>query len=525
MDLLSAGIVLLLFIALIVFSVFSAKTWHWSNIVLVNLIFIAAIAASIGMSKAYNLRHKDMAELDRQNQARDRFEKEAQQALHGSPESILYDPDSLRYKAQQVRLSFTGRGRVWTNGQIEIDGDRRAFIFNQPRPEGGQDAPVTPLALRDTELLLFADDDVLGSPYPTHYIGRVVVVEESPERIVLSGVKTGGQSEIVDQREWDNPTTTWTLFEKMPLDDHDTFKMAILARIEINKEEATPEELELAEKIRQQELDISTYRQLLENLYLPADLFNLSPDSREYEAIIDRFAFDGYSLGKIENWVEENAGNRKSQQFVPADDEVLIEYRFDANSNDEYIVDSATGAVVTDGPFTALGLAVDQSLHQGAPIRFSTGDVVRIDQRTADGMRGNEVITPFRTRETVTEIDRIYVRKLKDYPMLFNDISLRSQFMEMETARAEALAQRQQAALASTQQQETERNNIKIGMEQDIENLQQDVEVVDQLIASRSEQLQTMQQSILQIRLQLSEQYRRIQEISLLIEKAAFAGR
>lgn len=528
MDFISAGIVFLVFVVLVVFTVLSAKTWHWLNIVMINLIFLTTVAATIGLSQAYKLRQRDLTAEQNALAQLERAKKEADLAVFGQPDSLIYAPDSLRAKTQQVRLMFTGRGRVWTGGTATIEQDnpqQRRFTFAVNRPEQQDDLELSRIQMVDTELFLFADENIFGQSYPTRFIGRVLVVSESPTDIVIESVKTGGQELIIEPEEWANPTTSWTLFEKMPIDRHDIFKMRFLVDVEMDPESATPDDQQLAEAIRQDQMEIGPYRRLLEQRYLRPETFDLESDSAEYEAIIDYYAFDGFSLGKIETWIEQNTGIRQSPSFVPNTDEVFVMYRFNQASQDEYIVDSATGALTTDGAFTAIGFAVDRSLHHGGPIRFNEGDFVLIDQQTADGERGADQITPFRLREDVTEIDRVYVRKLRNYPFLFTNLSLRASQAERERARVTDRIQIDETALENAQNQERERERIVQGLEQDIENLKKDLEIVTALAQRRQSELETMQSEIDSLQSRIRETYIRIQELNLEIERSAFAGR
>ena len=61
-------------------------------------------------------------------------------------------------------------------------------------------------------------DTINGQPYPLTYIGSVLVSGESPESLKLQPVF------ISNVQEWNEPSSSWTLFEKMPLDRHDTFQ-------------------------------------------------------------------------------------------------------------------------------------------------------------------------------------------------------------------------------------------------------------------------------------------------------------
>lgn len=528
MDLISAGIVFLVFVALLTFTWLARKTWNWLDITFVNLVFLITVLATAALAQAYNLRQRDMAAESQARTQLERAKREAELALVGERDASTYGPDSLRAKAQQVRLLFASRGRVWMNGGVTVEGqnnEQRRLTFSSERPAEQADFELSRLKLKDTELYLFVDENIKGEPYPSRFIGRVLVVDESPKEIVIESVKTGGREVIVEEQEWNNPSSTWTLYEKMPLDRHDLFRERFLADVDLEPESTSPEDQQLAEAIRNDQLEIGDYRRLLEDRYLNANFFNLDSNSPEYEALIDSYAFDGYSLGKIESWIKSNNGIRQTDSFVPATDEVFIMYRFNKASNEEYIVDSATGALTTDGAFTAFGYAVDRSLHHGGPIRFNEGDFVLIDQQTADGERGAEQIPPFRSKEDVTEVDRVYVRKLKNYPFLFTNLSILADQAEQETNRVRDSIKIDETALQNTQNQERERDKIVEGLQQDITNLKNDLQVITELLERREGDLQRMTAEMDTLRRNIRETYLRLQERTLEIERSAFAGR
>ncbi len=526
MDLISAGIILLVFIVLIVFSVKAAKTWHWVNVVFVNLTFLATVGASIGLSQAWHLRQRDQKAEQSAEELMERAKKEAQLAISGNPDSSSYDPDSLRHKAQQVQLMFLGRGQVWPNGTGTVEDGKHKFTFASPRPADDK------MVLKDVELHLFADEPILEQAYPVRYIGRVSVVEESPTELVLTPVRTGEINVLVDEQEWNNPSSTWTLFEHMPLDRHDTFRKLILSDVK-SFEAPNPEELKLAEDIEndgeevgsKRQMEIGPYRQLLEARYLPPETFGLDANSAEYERIIDSYAFDGFTLGKIQEWIEQNAGSRVNRSFEPPAEELFVRYKFNTPSKDEYSVDSPAGSLQVDGAFTITGLAVDPSLKAGKAIRFDAGREVLIDKQTAEGFRGNEQIPRFDNTEDVTKMEEIFVRKLRNFPYLFTNIGVRANELEQEIARVQASIAIEQTAFDNAERQRSERDTIISGLKQDQGNLNADLRAAESLLQLRQQQLQNLQTDLAAVKQQIQEQYLAIQQLNRAIEQTVYAGR
>ena len=514
MDLMYAGIVGLVFILLIVFTVLASKTWHWINIVFVILTFIAGVGASIGLAQVYKLRNDAMKDAQKAEELALKNQKEADLAVYGSPESIVYDRDSLRGINEALALALAGRGRVWSGGQVVVDGDLRTFTFATARPADDENQ----IKLKNVLLYVFADGSIIGQPYPQSYIGTVLVTEETPQSIKLQPMF------IANGQEWSKPSTSWSLFEKMPLDRRGTFKLGIVSFVD--SQENPPEGLkQLAEGIRSDSMDIGRFRQALMQNYLTAQSLNLDPASAEYEKLIDRYAFDGISLGKIQNWIDENAATRVTQRFEPTPEEVFIRYRFDQKSSRAYQVD-ADGSLETDGAFTPLGQAIEPSLQAGKEIEFGEGDTVLVDQLTAEGyQRGTEQIPPFTQQEEVTEVDRVYIRQLRDFPYVLGDLYAQTTNFIEETDRVRQNNGIQEKSLADAEAQLQDRLNTTAGLEMDNGNLKNDLDTVTSFLAERQEENRVFRARIQSLMDQIMQRYQRIEEMARQAETQAFAGR
>jgi hypothetical protein len=251
--------------------------------------------------------------------------------------------------------------------------------------------------------------------------------------------------------------------------------------------------------IQGDEFDISEFRKALAT-HLPASLFGLAEDSQEYEALIDRYAFDGLTLGQIQNWIEAQGAARKNPRFEPLSGEVFVEYKFNKKSNRAYQVDAAEGAgnLVTDGLFTTLGLAVPTSLHAGKPVEFEKDDIVLVDQFTADGYArpdGTQV-PPFNRTEDVTEVSRRFIRQLNDYPYILQDLKSQANKLDEETKQVVANNTETQKALDDADSQIRVRDEVITKLAQDQQNLRQDLEMIQMLFDSRTRELEDIKQQI-----------------------------
>ncbi len=520
MDPIYASIIGLVFIILIVFTVLSAKTWHWVNIVFVNLCFLAAVGAAAGMAQVFELKHTQLQDLEASEKLLEKNQEDARLAVYGPTDAKGYDRGSLRGIAHESNLENTGQGRVWSGGTVAAAGTDRTFQFPAPRP----DDPAEQVPLKDVLLYAFSDGMIDGQPFPQTYIGTVMVKAESPANATLTPIF------IADRLQWEQPTTTWSLFEKMPMDRHHTFQMGIIAEADSNPA-ASEAVKNLAQSIRDEKMEIGPYREFLKARYLTPERMNLDPASPEYEALIDRYAFDGMSLGKIQKWIEANQANRINNRFQPPPEETFIEYRFKKDSKNTHKV-NADGSIEADGQFTQLGHAIDPALHAEKDVMFAEGDTVLVDQRTATGyQRGTDLVPAFADQEVdgsgktiVEEIDKFYFRQLRDYPYMLVDLETQARKFEEEAARIQAGVVVQEKAYADAEAQLAARTQIIAGLQQDQSNLNKDLAVIQALHENRDAEIEQLQSKIAALRESIDADYARIQQLTEAIERRAFAG-
>ncbi len=485
----------LLLVAVIVFVVLSAKDWHWLNLVLIVFVFIAGSAAMLAMAQTLHLRTKAIKRYDSALKDAQAKTQLANDAVFGKADSAEYGADSVRGLAQQVNLLRIGRGRVYSNGSVSNTDGQIRFEFPTELPDGNDDA----LTLQDTELFAFqevqrpaADGDGQIS-IPVGFIGKFLVVEQQPKFLVME--RTGLLGNFT---QYQQPTGTWSLYERMPFDRHGIFR----------------DVMGLSD-VQEEDFKISEFRNALIN-FMPAQMFGLEANSAPYERLIDEFCFDGLSLGKIQNWVESQAASRVSKRFEPKLDEVFVRYRFEKTS-DPYDVDDTSGKLDTDGTFTINGLAVDPTLHlpENKQVVFKKDDIVNIDLRTAEGYQrpdGTEV-PAFAVRESVVEVGRFYSRTLTDYPFEMTNIFNRSEKMADDADRLIENNEVQQLANDDTLLQQQERSRLIASLEKDNGMLQQDLDQVTALLQSLEDQQRgkaEMIESLLEEMNSLQESLRRL---------------
>jgi hypothetical protein len=509
----SAGILGLAFILLIVFCVLASKTWNWINIVFLILTFMAGVGAIFGLTTVSSLRTDAINEADRYEDLAETTKKRAEEQIKGDPTSATYGPGSLRYIDGVLSREMIGRGRVWPNGQIVADGDKRTFTFSTARP-----ADFEPL--QDVVLLAFLELDVKGQLYPAGFIGSVRVVAEAPGTLTLEPVA------LADFQQFVTPTGTWRLFEKMPLDRRGTFKRAIIAAAKTNPD-ASERLKTFARSLEDEnvELDITTFRDYLKGFLQPQNL-GIDPESIEYEALIDRYAFDGLPIGTIEQWIDNNSASRKSPRFQPGPEEVFVKYEFTAPSRQEGYQVDAIGSVENDGLFNPLGHAIDQELHHGGVVTFEKGDTVLVDQVSAEGyQRSGTQVPAFEIGESVKVVDRIYIRQVRDYPFEFGNLTLQSAKADEEIQRVSQSNVVQQKLIDDANAQIQERLRIINDQTEDRTNLQNDLDTINALATQKTQQVSTLKQTIASLETKIEALYTELRTASIALSRKAFAGK
>jgi hypothetical protein len=480
----SIAVVALLFILLIVFCVISAKSWHWSNIVFLILAYIAGVAACIGLSKVLDGRSKALKAVSTSEKRLNTLIDQLEMVTSGPADSLSYSPDSLRGRTAALQLQLHGQGRVWS-GLVNANGNTRVFNFDQARDVG----EGNPVVLKDVVLYAFLNEavDATGTTYPKSFIGTVRVINETPAAWNLE------PAFMVRQDLYDaGDGAEWSLYEKMPADRHDTFSN--IAKIDVEADD----------------FDITAYRTRLETDFLPAALMGFEVDNGDpelaraaaiaYERFIDRIAFDGLSLGTIESWIDN--AERISGDFSPAPEEVFVKYQFEKKSgNDKPFLVDAEGSLEGEGPFTKNGQAIDKSIHNGSEVQFDKDDIVLVDSRNATGYNRPDqtVVPPFDQRYPVKELDRVFVRRLNNFPLMLEKLRIQAKEIAEKTVVVKADIQIAQKTLDNALLQQDERDIVIGKLREDNDNLTQDVQVIAELLKNRQSEVESLREKILEV--------------------------
>lgn len=503
-DLISASVVGLIALIVIVFAILSAKNWHWVNVVLLIFTLIASITSIIGMTYAFKHRRDGMVQF-RDARARALKEEERlEKIISGDPLSVKYDKGSLRDSNNRLALAMTGRGNAWRGCTVTADGEQNKFALKGERKLEDETSLVGAI------VYAFSENDGI----PANYIGSVAVEKKEADGETTYVLKP---IDLEDTQRFENPQKPWTLFEKMPQDQHGIFKEALISKTNLEEDNDSPA-AKLVKSIQESkefnkefaEIAIADFTQILKRDFLPANQLGYDPDSLGYEQLIDQYAFDGQSIGRIEKYIDETP-DRKNKLFEPAPEEVFIKFSFLEDSDTAIQTDAAenVGNLANDGLFNTAGQSVVSALMQNPDgVTFKTNDVVLIDEPSATEFQNTH-------QGKLKQIDRIYVRPLYDFPLIFKDIKVREARFVKETIIAKATIAKAEVALSDANKQIVVRTELINKNTQDEERFNRDVENIRATNEASRVQTAELERQIKSLQAKTDSQYKQIQTQTL----------
>lgn len=181
--------------------ILSAKTWHWSQVVLVLFILIFGTTALVLGTEVYRIHRNLRAGIPRLEQQIAAAEELKNRLVNGAPEE-----PGIRELEHRLQLVTRERGRVWRGAtptsEVADDGKVSVTIPN-PQPHG---------LAEDTIVYAFETGDPGENK---QYLGEFRVVESGAEGVTLDPVP------VIDARTGDRLVASegpWSLYETMPAD-------------------------------------------------------------------------------------------------------------------------------------------------------------------------------------------------------------------------------------------------------------------------------------------------------------------
>ena len=500
-DLISAGVVGLIALIVLVFAILSAKNWHWVNVVLLIFTLIASITSIIGMTYAFKHRRDGMLIFQRESKRALDAEAKLENIISGDPLSVQYGKGSLRDSNNRLALAMTGRGHAWRGCTVTADGEQNKFTLKNERNQEDEASLVGAIVYAFSE----------NNGIPANYIGSVAV-EVIESELVLKPV------DLVDSQRFENPQKPWTLFEKMPQDQHGIFKEALVPKTNLEEDDIDSAVAKLVKSMQESkeiskefvEVDIAEFTQILKRDFLPANQLGYAPDSLEYEQLIDQYAFDGQSIGRIEKYIDSTPG-RNNTLFEPAPEEVFIKFSFLEDSDTAVQTDAAdnVGNLANDGLYNTAGQSVVASLMQNPNgVTFKTNDVVMIDEPSAVEFQNAH-------QGKLKQIDRIYVRPLHDFPLMFKDMKIRAAQFVKEKITAEATTAKTEVAWQDALKQIEVRTELIAKSTEDEERFKRDAGNLLKTNEASRQRSAELERQIKSLEAKTDSQYKQIQTQTL----------
>lgn len=503
-----------LFIALIVFLVLSAKNWHWAHITAVVLVFLAAVPAYYCLAYSLKTRkalvkqyHDSVKELNAERTKYFGTLYGAQPGTRGG-----FGDGSLKAELARYNLLTTGKGRSWDQATIQARNGNELTIdipvaaapnpenpaadpaapadptnpappapaAPAPAPEGGE-YPLVGSLLYVFQLTGLTIEENRQVPVPGGYVGayRVTAVNGT---VITAIAETAMEIEV-------NNGDPVALFERPPQDTNDVMNMAL--RFESGDKPS-----------------IDDYRQRFAAVF-PADSFKLEEDSKAYQDMLDSFSFDGRSINEINEW--RNA--QGLPEWNPGVEEIQVVSRVLRQM--EETVDGTQDMLIS-GVFDSLGRANDPELQLGKSAQIAVSregdekDVLVVDAATATSGYTRQDGTQVRSWEEegrIQPVNRLYSRRLRDYTteieQLMFDQGIFSERITEYTRLNTSVSTSVQAADAQEQLRQTKITELT----QDQDHLKADIQVANGYLSELETRLADLRREIRDNYLQISNMH------------------
>jgi hypothetical protein len=477
------------FVVLIFGLVKSARNWTWVPITASVLIFITAVLGGLGLSQSFKARRAWMDRAIENEKVVQQRQREYNQVRFGEEGAIQYSPNSLEGVNHRLNLLTIGEGRIWYNCQPEVSGNTVTIKFSATALDGA--TPLSAQLKPDMTLYLFADRarDVGEKTImaPVEFVGSYVVksVDAAANLATLEPMFVTNFS----KNESTTPTTSWTLFERMPSDSRDAFR----------------DSLGLAE------FSLAAYRQALQDKYLKAEDLGMDPASREYEALLDEYTFDGVATNDIQGFIKEQQGRINETFDTSRSVNLLTQVQFDEPRKFEV---DGKGNIVTDGPFDRDGLANDRQLHIGREATIAKDGTAIISRDAAingytrvDGTRQDPLTG-------VKEIVDYYTRTLRDYPHMLKETGKMREMLEKSIASVTNYNDNSLKILEYANEQKAHRATLIDKLQKDLNRRLEEEQIAKDFLAVQDRQIAEKKQQIRQMYEQTIELYQQLQQKS-----------
>ena len=450
---------LFVFIYLIVVT---ARSWGILQTILLCFLFIECWTFLFGTAHVLDRRLADLKEFTTTRDKLVELQKSNHRLIWGG-DNIGEEQEALVPLAGEVRRLTADRGRVWRGAsKLNIEGENiRLELAAATPPVPGQEelvaaepvpaaaavpadsAPSIPL-----DMVVYGFSQVMDEnnrPIPQYYLGEFKAIESTAGQVLLQPTSPLEPNQI----KAINDETTWSLYELLPQDSHETFAAE-----------------------GSQASEDAVFGRMDEEM-----LGNLLADIPEA---------DGRRAKVLSAYVRDGQPAQESDppRNVWLKVETLMPFELDVDSDEQ-------ANATVGGYFDASGRTVDERIKRGEEkkVTLAEGTQVLLPQE-----RANELID----RGQVKLIQRIYVRPLNAYEKGFghlrnrrNEVLRLTQVTSRETA---ILEEANQLGIAMTSARQVEAQKLTADRDQYLHELSvvtNEVKVIaDKLVETRNHLIQ-----------------------------------
>ena len=420
------------------------KTWRFTHIFFSFLVFAGTAAFLWIASMSLKTHHEWRTHFEAYTKAIAKAEAENEKYQHGDLNEVKQSDESIRSLRAKLDRSLVERGRVWRECTPTLPASNRApesltlEVGPVPAslPQGTTPRPSG--IILKTRLYAFAEaQNPDGWRVPSAYLGEFSVANATPTDVVLTAVTPLLQDQI---QKITQGRTTWTLYEIMPLDGHET-----LAEMdETEKRMVGLEETELARYIANPGLPQDKYDEILEQIHR----YNreaTEDDPPENTWVLVKFV-------KAHSIVVDSTADPRSLLDDPG-------AYFDTRGRAE---ESRVRLGELAEKFSDFGHVIGEE----GSVDFEVGDTVVFDLETAE----NELIG----KGICEKVKLVYRRDLHDYARFFRQARVRHKEMDEEMARAKRELDDYLAIKTRVDADILTYNDEKVKLEQDLGNFQRE---------------------------------------------------
>jgi hypothetical protein len=222
-------------LASFVVAFFSARTWHWGYVIVVELVFLSTLGFFLLASEVVRINAVIGKQIKTDQAALDKVDAQNDALKNGTNNSSIIgqltklDPpvktsnnaegeEQLRSIAEldhELLIWTRERGRIWTAKPVGV-----------PNPQTGAVAVPTPAGIKPQTVVYLFEDGPVQPPAATgprrgpQYLGEFAVTQVGPQQTTLTPALP---LDDLERKRLAASRGPWIIYESMPIDRHEIF--------------------------------------------------------------------------------------------------------------------------------------------------------------------------------------------------------------------------------------------------------------------------------------------------------------